>query len=230
MRGFSLVELLVVVAVIGILGAVGVIGYNGYIESTKEQVTLDNALTVDRSFTHDVMVIDNEMSDGRTALATDQTNIITRIDDCIEYVAAAVDSLNSTHKNAFDNTVPYAVSMHMEAQWANNATPTGTNGEARSTPLNRAKLKQGQLGLQCANACTPISEASQFYIHRCSCVGAGGCDAHSFSQGDGSAQTTQYESEVPADKQWDEDGNILIGAHLPAWVCPKPLDAGSVCP
>ena len=113
MRGFSLVELLVVVAIIGILGAVGVIGYNGYIESTKEQVTIDNALTVDRAFTHDVMVIDNEMTDGRTALATDQTNIITRIDDCIEYVAAAVDSLNSTHKNAFDNTVPYAVSMHM---------------------------------------------------------------------------------------------------------------------
>ena len=73
MRGFSLVELLVVVAIIGILGAVGVIGYNGYIESTKEQVTIDNALTVDRAFTHDVMVIDNEMTDGRTALATDQT-------------------------------------------------------------------------------------------------------------------------------------------------------------
>ena len=90
------------------------------------------------------------MSDGRTALATDQTNIITRIDDCIEYVAAAVESLNSTHKNAFDDTVPYAVSMHMEAQWANNSTPIGTNGEARSTPLNRAKLKQGRAGLASA--------------------------------------------------------------------------------
>ncbi|MAI50392.1 MAG: hypothetical protein CML78_00885 [Rhodobiaceae bacterium] len=230
MRGFSLVELLIVVAIIGILGAVGVIGYNGYIESTKEQVTLDNALTVDRAFTHDVMVIDNEMTDGRTALATDQSNIITRVDNCIEYVAAAVDSLNTTHKNAFDETSPYAVSMHMEAQWANNSTPNGTNGEARGAPLNIAKLKQGQLGLQCANACTPISEASQFYIHRCSCVGVGGCDTHSFMQGDGSAETTQYESEVPVDKRWDDSGNILIGAHLPAWVCPKPLDAGSVCP
>lgn len=230
MRGFSLVELLIVVAIIGILGAVGVVGYQGYIDSTKEEVTLDNAQTVDRAFSHDVIVIDNEITDGRTALATDQNNIISRANDCIEYVAAAVGSLNSTHKNAYDDTVPYAVSMHREAEWANNSTATGTNGEARGEPLNLAKLKQGQLGLQCANACTPISQASSFYIHRCSCIGAGGCNAHTFTQGDGSADTAKYESEVEADKRWDDSGNILIGAHLPEWVCPKPLDAGSVCP
>ena len=63
MRGFSLVELLIVVAIIGILGAVGVVGYQGYIDSTKEEVTLDNAQTVDRAFSHDVIVIDNEITD-----------------------------------------------------------------------------------------------------------------------------------------------------------------------
>ena len=230
MRGFSLVELLIVVAIIGILGAVGVIGYQGYIDSTKEEVTLDNALTVDRAFWHDVIVIDNEITDGRTALATDQNNIITRSNDCIEYVAAAVESLNSTHKNAYDETIPYAVSMHKEAEWANNSTAVGTNGEARGDPLNVAKLKRGQLGLQCANACTPLSQSSDFYIHRCSCIGDGGCTAHVFVENDGSADTVRYESEVEADKRWDEDGNILIGAHLPEWVCRKPLDAGSVCP
>ena len=157
MRGFSLVELLIVVAIIGILGAVGVVGYQGYIDSTKEEVTLDNAATVDRAFTHDVIVIDNKITDGRTALATDQNSIITRDNDCIEYVAAAVDSLNDTHKNAYDDTIPYAVSLHLEAQWASGSVATGTNGEARGAPLNVAKLKQGQLGLKCANACTPIS-------------------------------------------------------------------------
>ena len=230
MRGFSLVELLIVVAIIGILGAVGVVGYQGYIDSTKEEVTLDNASTVDRAFTHDVIVIDNKITDGRTALATDQNNIISRENDCIEYVAAAVDSLNATHKNAYDDTVPYAVSLHLEAQWANNSVATGTNGETREAPLNVAKLKQGQLGLQCANACSPISDSSNFYIRRCSCIGAGGCNTHTFTQGDGSADTVLYEGEVEADKRWDESGNILIGAHLPEWVCPKPLDAGSVCP
>ena len=230
MRGFSLVELLIVVAIIGILGAVGVVGYQGYIDSTKEEVTLDNAATVDRAFTHDVIVIDNKITDGRTALATDQDSIITRDNDCIEYVAAAVDSLNDTHKNAYDETIPYAVSLHLEAQWASSSVATGTNGESRGEPLNVAKLKRGQLGLQCANACSPISESSSFYIHRCSCIGSGGCNTHTFTQGDGSSDTAKYEAEVEVDKRWDDSGNILIGAHLPEWVCPKPLDAGSVCP
>ena len=230
MRGFSLVELLVVIAIIGILAAVGVTGYQTYIENTKEKVTLGNADQVSRAFTHDVMVIDNEITDGRTALATDVDNIIQRENDCIEYVDAAVQSLNSTHQNAFDKTIPYAVSLHMEAHWANNSDGLGTNGETRGDPLTKAKLKRGQIGLQCANACEPISKQNLFYIHRCSCVTAETCDLHTFTQGDGSADTSKYASEVSADKRWDTGGNILVGGHLPNWVCPKPQDAGNSCP
>lgn len=230
MRGFSLVELLVVIAIIGILVAVGVTGYQTYIENTKEEVTLGNAETISRAFTHDVMVIDNEISDGRTALATDIDNIIRRGNDCIQYVDAAVNSLNSTHKNAFDKTIPYAVSLHMESHWANNSDAIGTNGEMRGAPLNIAKLKRGQIGLQCANACEPISKQQLFYIHRCSCVKADSCEMHTFTQGDGSADTIKYEAAVDANKRWDTGGNILVGGHLPEWVCPKPQDAGNSCP
>ncbi len=45
-RGFSLIELLVVVAIIGVLAAVGVVGYQGYIDSTKKSVTDANAKAV----------------------------------------------------------------------------------------------------------------------------------------------------------------------------------------
>lgn len=229
MRGFSLLELLVVVAIIGILASVGTIAYQSYMDAAQEEVTLDNALKVDRAFDVDVLTIDNEL-EGRTELATDKDRIIVRDSKCIEYIDAAVISLNSNNVNAYDKTIPYAISMHREAAWANTQSDTGTDGEKRLLPLNIAKLKQGQLGLQCANACEPISKPNMFYIHRCSCLGEGGCEAHVFKQGDGSQESAQYEMDVDEENRWDSDGNILIGSHLPVWVCPKPLDAGSVCP
>jgi prepilin-type N-terminal cleavage/methylation domain-containing protein len=42
-KGFSLVELLVVVAIIGVLAGVGIVAYNGYIDSAEETVIEANA-------------------------------------------------------------------------------------------------------------------------------------------------------------------------------------------
>ena len=41
-RGFSLIELLIVVAIISVLSGTGYLGYNSYINSSKEKITETN--------------------------------------------------------------------------------------------------------------------------------------------------------------------------------------------
>ena len=60
-KGFSLVELLVVVAIIGVLAGVGIVGYQSYTDSAKERVAIANFNSVKRFMETELTLLNNNI-------------------------------------------------------------------------------------------------------------------------------------------------------------------------
>ena len=67
-KGFSLVELLVVVAIIGVLAGVGIVGYQSYTESAKEKVAEANYNSVVRFIETELTLLNNGVQENSGAL------------------------------------------------------------------------------------------------------------------------------------------------------------------
>ena len=60
-KGFSLVELLVVVAIIGVLAGTGIVGYQSYTEATKLRVFKANVGTIIKAINFEIIVAQNSL-------------------------------------------------------------------------------------------------------------------------------------------------------------------------
>jgi type IV pilus assembly protein PilA len=67
-KGFSLVELLVVVAIIGVLAGVGIVGYQGYTDSAKERVAIANFNSVKRFAETELTLLNNNIQTKSAAI------------------------------------------------------------------------------------------------------------------------------------------------------------------
>lgn len=134
-RGFSLIELLVVVAIIGVLAAVGVVGYQGYIDSTKKSVTESNAKAVQQWFRNTKTVraagidVDPDTCRGTSNLASACISALTRL-------SPTVGPFQS-FKNAYDNDRTAASTISSESPtggWT-KVTDSGTTACPSGTEL-----------------------------------------------------------------------------------------------
>ena len=88
-KGFSLVELLVVVAIIGVLAGVGVVGYQSYTESAKKSVAEANFNSVKRFVETELTLLNNSVQSTSAAIKRGQT-----------YPACAATNEYSIHSTA----------------------------------------------------------------------------------------------------------------------------------
>ena len=73
-KGFSLVELLVVVAIIGVLAGVGIVGYQGYTDSAKERVAVANYNSVKRFIDTELVLLNNNIQTTSASIRTFNAN------------------------------------------------------------------------------------------------------------------------------------------------------------
>ena len=78
-KGFSLVELLVVVAIIGVLAGVGIVGYQSYTESAKQRVAIANFNSVKRFVETELTLLNNNI---QTVSGAVQVNASMTATDC----------------------------------------------------------------------------------------------------------------------------------------------------
>ena len=139
-KGFSLIELLVVVAIIGVLAAVGVVGYQGYIDSTKKSVTDANAKAVHQWLINTKTVraagIDVDPSEcSESNMAGDTTAASAVADDaCFDELGAEGGPFES-----FKN--PYTTTRTGNAAiYGVNSTSAVTSGSANCSVLSASAV------------------------------------------------------------------------------------------
>ena len=142
-KGFSLVELLVVVAIIGVLAGVGIVGYQSYTESAKNRVAIANFNSVKRFVETELTLLNNNIQTVSGALqqganctstskytvhSANMTNFLTGL-SCYFATDGYGNAFKNPHDAAGGNQIRYAATAADQKKGVVNIR-MATDGEA----------------------------------------------------------------------------------------------------
>ena len=148
-KGFTLVELLVVVAILGVLAAVGIVSFSGYLGSAKENTTKHNFKLIEKYITSELIKCnlgDTNIFKRKNNIGIACNNItFSRIITETQYIFNTEKSFKSAFtnlsyvRNTGDSTNSSSIgSIHLngpnhDPTWNKGATPVLKNNDIRLT-------------------------------------------------------------------------------------------------
>ncbi len=133
-KGFSLIELLVVVAIIGLLAGGGTIAYTGYLDGVKADTHTNNAKLLEQSLRMQLVVASTGSSAALSAceLVDGSQDQFSAVENCA--IALMADVTNPYTNSAYDEDT---------IMWSDTSNPDCDNGSGNEIYVNEVTSDDG---------------------------------------------------------------------------------------